>query len=240
MAPDDPRWEWIAEESYAALQGAWRSYAGVWVNHPDLNELASSKLEQLRRARSLGLAVPETLVTNDRQTLKAFADGHPEGLVCKPMRSGRLVDAGGERLFFTSRVDPDDLSAFPGQASEPYLFQALIPKTYELRVTVIGDQVFAVRLDSQIAEGARVDWRRGDPLAVPHSRITLDDQVAEQCSRLVRDYGLRFGAIDLARTPSGEHVFFELNPNGQWAWLEQVTGVPLRSALADVLTGAAP
>jgi len=53
---------------------------------------------------------------------------------------------------------------------------------------------------------------------------------------MTRDYGLEFSAIDLARHIDGTYVFFELNPNGQWAWVEQLTGLPLRYRLADLLT----
>jgi len=48
---------------------------------------------------------------------------------------------------------------------------------------------------------------------------------------------LSFGAIDLLLTPTGEYVFLEINPNGQWYWLELITGIPLTNAMCDVLTG---
>lgn len=54
---------------------------------------------------------------------------------------------------------------------------------------------------------------------------------------MTHSYGLRFAAIDLARRTDGGYTFFELNPNGQWAWVEQMTGLPLRAALANELNG---
>jgi hypothetical protein len=32
-------------------------------------------------------------------------------------------------------------------------------------------------------------------------------------------------------------VFFEINPNGQWAWLEELSGAPIGEALAHELAG---
>ena len=83
------------------------------------------------------------------------------------------------------------------------------------------------------------DWRRGDVDKLDHWVEPLPTDLADRCIRLVADYGLAFGAIDLARTPDDQWVFFELNPNGQWAWLEHKTGLPLSAALADLLLAPA-
>lgn len=226
---------WATWESLDVLKGMWRTFDGLWVNHPDRNEAAGSKLEQLRRAESLGFVVPQTIVTNDPLTLGEFSSSHPRGVICKPVRSGHMVVEGAERLFFTTLMTTAELKAFPGGGGEPYLFQALVEKDCDVRVTVIGEHVFAVRIESQVSADSRIDWRRGDQLALPHSVIDLPDDVIDRCLRLVRAYGLEFGAIDLAITPDGATVFFELNPNGQWVWLEQLTSLPLRATLADLL-----
>ena len=89
---------------------------------------------------------------------------------------------------------------------------------------------------------ARIDWRAhngDDPeTSPPHEATTIPDDVAESCRRLVRDYGLSFGAIDIIVTPEGEHVFLELDPNGQWAWIEERTGLPLGNALIELFQRA--
>ena len=59
-----------------------------------------------------------------------------------------------------------------------------------------------------------------------------------RCRALVRRLGLRFGAIDMVQTPSGEHVFLEINPNGQWLWIERATGLPIANAIARLLAKA--
>ena len=212
------------------------AFSGLWVNNPDANDRASSKLEQLRRAQALGFSVPETVVTNDPHDLRSLAERCGIPLVCKPMRSGYVELNGNEQLFFTSLVDEHALAAFATDDPTPYLFQQMIEKTCEFRVTVIGEKVFAVRLDSQVTEDSRLDWRRGDQTKLAHAADVLPRDVGERCRALVRDYGLVFGAIDLALDTNGRYVFFEINPNGQWAWLEQMTGIPLRGALADLLT----
>jgi glutathione synthase/RimK-type ligase-like ATP-grasp enzyme len=234
----DERAHWIAAESLEALRGVWRTYDGLWVNHPDANDRASSKLEQLRRARRIGFDVPETLVTSNHSDLSEFATRG--SLICKPLKSGYVSAEGHEGLFFTSLVDESDVAAFEKGGPEPYLFQRLVEKDHELRVTVIGERVFAVRLESQLHEDTSIDWRRGDQTRLKHTPVELPDETAHRCLEFVRSYGLVFAAIDLAVDKDGQQVFFEINPNGQWAWIEQRTGVPMRAALAELLqTGTA-
>jgi glutathione synthase/RimK-type ligase-like ATP-grasp enzyme len=235
LEPGSQREQWASFESSETLRGAWRCFDGLWVNHPDRDVQAGSKLEQLRRASSIGFSVPSTLVSNHGEAISEFAARHPGGVVCKPVGSGRVELDGVERLFFTSLVGPEVMSRFPTAGGEPYMFQELVEKDYELRITVIGNTAYAARIDSQTAEESRIDWRRADQRLVPVTWVSVSDDLAERCLSLVHAYGLEFGAIDLAVTPGGEVVFFEINPSGQWAWLEHAAGLPLRSALADLL-----
>jgi hypothetical protein len=231
----DPVAVWAAGETREALDGLWKTLEALWVNHPDRNRLAECKPEQLRRAADLGFTVPASIVTNDPEAAAAFASEQPDGVVCKPLRSGRVSNGTTSKLFFTTLLNASALAALGEIGPEPYLFQAFVPKRYDVRVTVIGHDSFAARIESQSDPEARVDWRRGDPRRLRHEVEELSPEVGAQCVELVASYGLRFGAIDLAATGEG-YVFFEINPNGQWAWLEQVVNLPLRARLADLLT----
>jgi len=205
----------------------------LWINHPVDNQRAEFKQEQLLRARECGFEIPDTLITNDPLAALAFGEEHPDGIVCKPLRIGRVVHEGEEKLFFTSVIDLDQLRNF-SRGGEPYLLQALIKKAVDIRITVIGDQCFAVDIDSQANDESTIDWRRrGSDLS--HTKHTLPSELDRRCRRLVESYGLNFGAIDLAQRPDGSYVFFEINPNGQWAWIEQLCGLPVASHLADLL-----
>lgn len=226
---------WAVREAQEALDGVWRTSDARWVNHPDANALAGCKPEQLRRAARAGFDVPATIVTNDAAQLRAFAASCNEPLVCKPLYDGWVASASADRIFWTTRFDLADNDALEDLAGEPYLFQALVPKRYDVRVTVIGNDAFSVAIDSQDIPDSEIDWRRSDVENLDHRVENLDPPLARRCVDLVASYGLAFGAIDLARRPDGGYTFFELNPNGQWAWIEQRTGLPLRARLADLL-----
>lgn len=230
---------WALGEADAAWQGFWRTVEARWVNHPDANAAADHKLVQLRAARALGLRVPDTLVTNDPLAAQRFA-ARKGSVVCKALRGGVIpgaADADGG-LLYTQELDEGVRSRLEELGPEPYLLQETIAKRADVRVTVIGRQVFACRIASQEAPGAQTDWRAGELEDLAHEPLELPDALAEACCALARRFGLRFAAIDLAIDTEGGWAFFEVNPNGQWAWTEQLTGQPVAAALADELSGS--
>ena len=178
-------------------------------------------------------------MTNDARELRAFAARYDSRLACKPLYEGLVPSPEDDRVFWTSRFDVDDADTLSDLGGEPYLFQALVPKRYDVRVTVIGSEAFAVGIGSQSFAESTVDWRRVDVERLDHWIEPLPDLLARRCVEFVAGYGLAFGAIDLGRRVDGGYTFFELNPNGQWAWLEHRTGLPLRARLADLLLEAA-
>ena len=231
LAADDAAW--AVREAAEALDGFWRTLDARWVSRPAAIRLADSKPLQLADAVRLGLEIPDTAITSSVSRVQALMERNQHGVICKPLRDGR-VRRSGRALLFTSTVTPEQLDAL---GEEPHLFQALVRKRYDIRVTVIDDDVFSTRIESPAGAEADVDWRRNQPNSLRYEPEALPDDVAERCRRLVKHYGLSFGAIDLARREDGGYTFFELNPNGQWAFIEQRTGQPLRARLADLLSG---
>jgi glutathione synthase/RimK-type ligase-like ATP-grasp enzyme len=229
------------------VQGLWSQLASArWLSAPPAIRAASSKAEQLLRACRFGFEVPETCVSNEPDAIRAFVDAmshRGERVIYKP-HTTIIVEAENGRVgvAYTRLLGAAELERLAEIRLTPGIFQRYVPKRLELRVTVIGTSVFACAIDSQGRSATQVDWRASpweSPGEFPaHVPFALPSEFADMCSRFVHSYGLAFGAIDLVVTPGGEYVFLELNPNGQWAWVEQMTGLPMRAALVDELTGA--
>ena len=117
----------------------------------------------------------------------------------------------------------------------PLVIQEYVPKSLEVRATVVGSQVFAAAIHSQQSQRARHDWRHYDFDKTPHEAHTLPEGVSSLCIQLVQSLSLNFGAIDLVLTPDGRYVFLEINPSGQWLWIEELTDLPIGDAIADCL-----
>jgi len=107
-----------------------------------------------------------------------------------------------------------------------------VSKRSEMRVTVVGHRVLAAEIGSQESRATRYDWRHYDDDTVPYRAYRLPPSVEARCVELLGALNLSFGAIDLIRTPDDEFVFLEINPNGQWAWIEEAAGLPIGDAIA--------
>lgn len=194
-------------ELAAATGGVWACVEAYWMSRPEAIRGAGYKVEQLRRAAALGFEVPRTLLTTDPAAVRDFAASC--GTVVYKVLTDPHVGGG---VVLTTVLDPDaDLSSV---RNVPGLFQELVPKRVEHRVTVIGDEVFVASVLSPA-----VDWRSSQPARWRVGR--LPDEVLERCVALVRSYGLEFSALDLIETPDGRHVFLENNPNGQFLFVQE-------------------
>jgi len=229
--------QFAEQEGRAVLSGVYSLLQDAfWVSRPNRIREAEVKLHQLTVAASLGLDIPDTLVTNDPDAARAFYRKWDGQVIVKPMKAGRIAYPDGTvELIYTNPLTPADLRDMARVAYAPCLFQAYVPKEFEVRVTVIGDALFAVGLDSQAADISKHDWRRENSTGVRYFEMALPDAVVSQCLAFVKAYGLAFSAIDLVHTPDGEYVFLENNPNGQWAWLDLELGNGMIDAMCDLL-----
>lgn len=225
------------EESRRTLLGLLASFGAFQLDPYDRVRRAGHKQLQLRLARELGLAIPDTLITNDPEAVRRFAAEHPEGIVTKMLSSFAIYDeAGNEQVVFTTPLGAEDLEDMEGLDLSPMTFQQRVPKALELRVTVVGRRLFAAAVDSQSSERATEDWRRdGVALLDRWSEAELPPEVGERLLALCDRLGLNYGAIDLILTPEGRYVFLEINPVGEYFWLEHHPGLAISQALAEVL-----
>lgn len=197
-----------------------------WVNHPEPAARFENKIRQLRLAVELGFTIPHTLVSNDPSRIRAFVAARK--IVAKALFAPLLEGETEDHFVFTEMVKQDDLSDASALRAAPAIFQEAIMPKVDYRVTVVGNQIFAVRID--IPFGA-VDWRVHQRDVI-FTRVELPDEVAQRCFQFVRQAGLVFGAIDLLER-HGTWYFLEINPSGEWGWLQQPVGLPIAEALCD-------
>jgi hypothetical protein len=199
----------------------------LWVNPMDAVMIAEHKLAQLRVAHDLGFNVPPTIVSNNPARLRKFVVRYREDVICKAIYQGLVLDNGQRFAVYTHEVRLKDLDDELQLRSCPTLLQRRIKKGSDLRVTIIGESVFAVEIVS--AGPPPLDWRT--PEAQPQFRnFRLPKQIEARCRTFLKRFRLVFGAFDFVRTPEGEIYFLELNPTGEWAWLERDLGLPMRDA----------
>lgn len=224
----------IRGEMTFVLEGLYKILdKAYWLNKLYSIRHAENKIYQLLIAEEEGLVIPRSLVTNIPEIASGFYKATHRSTIIKPIKSGLLEAETEEGVIFTSKVDLTDENV-QRVGSCPVYLQQMISKQGDVRVTVVGDKVFAACIHSQNHESSIVDWRKTEEL-LPHSSIVLPDELSKKCLNLTRRLSLNFGAIDFILDKNGEYIFLEINPNGQWAWIEKQLNYPISNAITNLL-----
>jgi Prokaryotic glutathione synthetase, ATP-grasp domain len=195
-----------------------------WVNHPIWNVRASHKIEQLTRATQFGLVTPKSLVTQSSDELRAFWQDCSSQVIVKPLASGFLerFTLQEDSHIYTNAVSENHLS-LEAISQCPTLFQELVNKEADVRITIVDNEIHAMALRAKDENGCqRLDIRRDNMHGVDYQNVSLPPEIADRLINYIRSYQLRFAAVDMAIDNIGNWIFFEVNPNGQWAWLDLV------------------
>jgi glutathione synthase/RimK-type ligase-like ATP-grasp enzyme len=200
-----------------------------WVNHPGQVYIAEHKAIQLHAARQVGFRIPETTIANSPRYLPSV----PGQVAVKGIDA--ILYAEGEREFFgyTQLVERSTLSD-ENLAALPTVVQAAVVPKLDLRVTVVGNEMWCAEIHGRTGP-ITGDWRELKD-AVTYRPRGVSEDLRQRVLALMDRLGLVYGAVDLAEQ-EGEIYFLEVNPTGEWAWLERELGFPVSKALCRLLSG---
>jgi glutathione synthase/RimK-type ligase-like ATP-grasp enzyme len=215
-------------ESAEALTGLWHALDAYWMNDPACDQVASRKVYQLRVAQQVGLAIPETVITNCPASARELVARRGSGGVVYKAFSATEAEWRETRLLREQELDLLESVRFA-----PVIFQEYVEAEVDLRITAVGDALYPAAIHSQESR-YKVDFRM-DMGAARVEPATLPAEVTDGLRALMRRLGLVYGAIDMRRTPDGRYVFLEVNPSGQWLFVESRTGQPITAAVAGLL-----
>lgn len=223
----------LKNEFYYTLEGLYKILKdSYWVSPIYAIREAENKIYQLDIARKIGFSIPASIITNIYNDSIDFYIRNNANCIIKPIKSGIIEDENNTKIIFTSllkRKPQKEQIEF-----SPNFFQSHIEKLYDVRVTMVGEKAFTTLIDSQNSIDTLIDWRKGEHL-LKHIKIELPDKILKQCISLLRTLNLRFGAIDFILDKNNNFIFLEINPNGQWAWIEKQTGYKISEEIANLL-----
>ncbi len=204
----------------------------LWVNDPLRNHQAENKILQLKRANELGFHVPKTCITSSKERAIEFSETCTDGVVAKALRVPLIECRNKDFFIYTTKV-----TSFQFPDSEfriaPTIFQQAIVDKIDYRVTIVGSTCFAVKIQSTSDALVPLDWRSAKD-RLQYIPVTLPVEIENKCLRLVKDLGLVFGAIDLVES-NGQFLFLEINPSGEWGWIQKDAQLPIAEALGELL-----
>jgi len=211
-----------------------------WINHPAKNSGASHKIEQLNRSKKYGLNTPRTLVTNNIHEAEKFILSENNGVIVKPLASGFIERASPKKdtIIYTRRFKEENRQFLKKIEFCPILFQEMVPKVVDVRLTILDGIIVATGIRAIENDGSqRLDIRRNNMSDVEYFPFKVPRVVSISVRSLIQSYGLRFAALDFGVTESGQWYFFEINPNGQWAWLDLYGNADIASVFIKQLKG---
>ncbi|HEY2293149.1 MAG TPA: hypothetical protein VGM86_20805, partial [Thermoanaerobaculia bacterium] len=210
----------------------------ICINPPSRAVEADRKPYQIRVAREVGFAIPPTLFSNDPAKIRGSIRKWGGRAIYKPLGSRKNFwwDSQAQRLvtLFTTAIDESSLPDDRTLTLTPGIYQPLLPKAFDLRVTVFGHTVFGTKILSQEQERSQIDWRNGQR-TLHYESFEAGTKISQLCISMLCKLGLLMGCFDFVVTPDGDVVFLEVNEGGQFLWLESASGAPILDAFSDFL-----
>ncbi len=253
----------VRGEVAAFLEGGLANSDARWINDRRSERDASNKLRQLVAAKKIGFAIPETIVSNDADAIRDFVERNPGPVLFKPVSGYSPIGAdftdeaqarfsqwgqvainvepprNDVEIVFAQLLDPEKMKRLDSRQLCPAIFQKYVAKAYDIRVTVVGREIWACRIHSQLSDDTKIDFRKmtlaGNIDEIKHEIFDLTAELEAKILNYMDFFGLEFGCLDFVERPDGEFVFLEINPAGQWMWIEQITGAPISERLATRL-----
>jgi glutathione synthase/RimK-type ligase-like ATP-grasp enzyme len=202
-----------------------------WINNPVSTYRAENKIFQLCIAKEYGLAVPVTYISNCTD----FNLESDKKYIVKSLDTALFYDMENNKEMFTysNVVSGSELNEYD-LTSAPIFIQEFLNPKIDCRVTYVQGKLFPVKI-LQNGKGMYGDWRmRKEELE--YIPFQLPAYVENAIHKLMKKLELNFGGIDLAIV-SGEYYFIEVNPTGEWGWLEVKTGTNISKTIKRALAG---
>ena len=202
-----------------------------WINRRESDLMVRNKPYQLSLAQDIGFNIPEGIISNNSHSILKTVERF-DRFIYKPLSYYILPP---DQVLYSSVMSKEELVEKRKNIEQaPCIFQQYLEKDFELRITIVGEKIFAVKIHSQKNEKTEFDWRK-DQLHVEYELFELPKKISRKLMALHKAFGLFYGAYDFIVDRSGDYHFLEVNPAGQWLWIEEILQLNISEYLAKAL-----
>jgi glutathione synthase/RimK-type ligase-like ATP-grasp enzyme len=202
-----------------------------WINRRESDLMARNKPYQLNLAQEIGFKIPVGIISNNSKKILKTVEKF-DRFIYKPLSYYILPP---NQVLYSSVMSKEEVIEKRKNIEQaPCIFQQYLEKDFELRITIVGEKIFAVKIHSQKNKKTELDWRK-DQLHVEYELFELPKKIVSKLLKLHRAFGLFYGAYDFIVDRSGYYHFLEVNPAGQWLWMEEILHLNISEQLAKAL-----
>ena len=207
----------------------------LWINDLKADLFAKNKLYQLYIAKEVGFLTPNVMISNEKESIDRFVDDNE--MICNKSLSVPHYEYNGKQYPYMTRLTSKDdiIDNIESLNVCPTFFEGYIEKKYDIRVVVFGEKIYAFAIYSQENEMSQIDVRGISPLKLKHELIELPNDVLCKIRMFMHKQNLFFSSIDLLYSKKDQYYFIENNCNGQWLWLENMTGIDMSKTFIEAL-----
>lgn len=223
--------QFINGERRDFFEGLYLFLKAKWINPIFSTYMAEKKLYQLNTAKEIGFTVPETIISNNPQEIIEFCKKYGKCII-KPISHGLQVSKEGTFSIYTSEIKDIDFLETDKLFEAPVMVQSKINNYRDIRATVVGRNIFSVEIEKE--NNSCVDWRVPE-IKKAYRIHKLPDHIENLIYKLHTKLDLVYSAFDFIQTPSGDYIFLETNPAGEWVWLERELGLPISISIVNEL-----
>jgi hypothetical protein len=192
----------------------------VWcINRFSASRMVKNKAVQLRLARTCGLKIPKTLMSNSPGAVKNFIDHNPGRTICKAFAPHLWQsEDGGVAVNGTFELSREQLPADEVFTLAPGIYQHMVVKQFDVRTVLMGSNVYSYGVHT--ANNA-LDWRRDAGIGnIEVEIIATPGDIESGILAFAKKAGICFGSMDFAVDMNGQWWFLEINEQGQFLWLD--------------------
>jgi ATP-GRASP peptide maturase of grasp-with-spasm system len=212
----------------------WHFRNANWLN--DFKTSKINKINSLVNAKNSGLLIPDTVIVNSKRELQKVMDTK-KSYITKALSDG-FCFAHGNTMYpiYTEKFNAKHLDTVEEQLF-PSLVQEYIEKDFEIRVFYFESKCYSMAIFSQQDSKTETDFRRYNfnkpNRSVPYK---LPRSIEQSISKFMKLSNLPCGSLDLIKSKTGQYVFLEVNPVGQFGMVSYPCNYYLEEKIAKHLT----
>lgn len=195
---------------------------------------AQNKLDFFKAVQYANILAPASLISNDKEQINNFFDNHSD-VIIKTLHQIYLEYQGQQTMMLVKNVHKEQFLPFDSLNECPLFLQEKIQKIYDIRVTMIGKQYFACKIDASRSPIGNLDWRVYDLPNTPHESIKLPQDIVEKLFKILEYFNLDYATLDLCVDEQQNFWLLDVNPFGKYMWIELATNLPISENIAKFL-----